>query len=226
MILYSNDICFSDKHCVVVGGRKMREGQGIIISEKQLMHHLVMKFNVDELKLGEWSYTRLDWKASNMVTDGLYRVAGKAIIGMKSMDWSFIIKVIVQAPETDDTNHYCYWKREPLLYQSRLLETLPEPVQAPRCYGVEQVDDGTWRIWLEELTVHFDEPWDLQRYGDIAELLGQFNGAYLTDHSLPSEPWLCHGFLTSWIRECDKYDSGKASSSPVVIFYSDWDFTK
>lgn len=79
----------------------MLNGQGMIISEKQLIHHLVIKFNEEELKLAEWSYTRLEWKASNMVTDGLYRVAGKAIIGIESMDWSFIIKVIVPAPETE-----------------------------------------------------------------------------------------------------------------------------
>lgn len=190
----------------------MQDGGGIVITEAQLRHHLGNKFNMEVLQIVEWSSTRLDWKASNTVTDGLYRVEGKAIKAMQAEDWSLIIKVIVPAPETDDPNHYCYWKREPLFYRSGLGESLPFPVRAPKCYGVEQRDDGTWRIWLEEFTVRFGEPWDLHQYGDIAEKLGQFNGAYLTGRSLPSEPWLCRGFLSSWTRECDKYDSGLAEA--------------
>ncbi|MFC3802634.1 phosphotransferase [Cohnella sp. GCM10012308] len=65
-------------------------------------------------------------------------------------------------------------------------------------------------MWLEEIIVGFDEHWELQKYEDIAEMLGRFNGAYLAGLPLPSEPWLCRGFLQSWTHECDKYDSGIA----------------
>ncbi|MFD2329412.1 phosphotransferase [Cohnella sp. GCM10020058] len=180
------------------------------ISEPQIIRYLGIKFNAEELSLAEWSMTKLNWKASNTVTDALYRITGMVLVDGMTLDWSFILKVIIPAPETDDPNHYCYWKREPLLYQSGLLKTLPEPVRAPQCYGVEQGDDGTWRMWLEEITEHSDGPWELPRYGEIAEMLGQFNGAYLAGLPLPSEPWLCRGFLQSWTHECDKYDSGIA----------------
>ncbi|MFC3802633.1 hypothetical protein [Cohnella sp. GCM10012308] len=88
------------------------------ISEPQIIRYLGIKFNAEELSLAEWSMTKLDWKASNTVTDALYRISGKVLIDGKTLDWFFIVKVIVPAPDTDDPNHYCYWKREPLLYQS------------------------------------------------------------------------------------------------------------
>ena len=42
--------------------------------------------------------------------------------------------------------------------------------------------------------------WSLDRYGAVACHLGQFNGAYLSGHPMPADPWLSVGWLRDLVR--------------------------
>ncbi len=137
-------------------------------------------------------------------------VAGKAWSHEKSVDWSLILKIIVPSSRADEPTHYNYWKREILAYQSGLLEKLPETIRAPRCFAIEEKDDNTVWIWLEEVTDSIGPHWTLRHYEEAARLLGRFNGSYLVGEPLPDEPWLCRRWLASWVEECDKYDNKMA----------------
>ncbi|WP_171651213.1 phosphotransferase [Paenibacillus foliorum] len=178
----------------------------ISVSEVKLIDIVQKMMSNYYLKLGKWSCSRIAWKASNYVTGGLYRVAGTAWSNEEAVHWSLILKVVVPAIQADDPQHYNYWKREVLAYQSGILEQLPEMIRAPRCLAVEEQDDHTIWLWLEEVTDRIGAEWTGQQYEEVVRLLGRFNGAYLCGVPLPDEAWLCKGWLASWVEECDKYD--------------------
>ena len=92
-----------------------------------------------------------------------------------------------------------YWKREAMAYRSGLLDDLPGGIAAPRCLGVEELADGIVRLWLEDVAPANDVPWSLDRYALAARHLGQFNGAYLVERSLPDAPWLSTNWLRGWV---------------------------
>jgi hypothetical protein len=137
---------------------------------------------------------------------GLSRLVGTAQVGGETFPWSVVVKRISKPdPAHDPTgtadtpSAWNYWKREILAYQSGLLADLTGNLVAPRCYGVAEHPHGEWRIWLEDITEN-PQCWTLERHGDAARHLGQFNGAYLTGRPLPPEqPWTYRGRNGDWI---------------------------
>src|SRR5438034_1218809 len=53
--------------------------------------------------------------------------------------------------------------------------------------GAERDGDEIW-LWLEHLSM--DAPRTIAELARMAEALGRFNGAYLVDRPLPTQPWL------------------------------------
>lgn len=180
------------------------------ITEEQILECVQQMTENHEIRLGEWSCNRLGWEASNDVTGGIYRVRGEAKCEQEYFQWSLILKIIVPVPYFDDPQHYNYWKREILAYQSGLLQNLPSMLKAPRCLAIEEKDDHTIWLWLEDVSGQFGTNWGSDDYAIAARILGAFNGAYLIGESLPDEPWLCQRWLSSWVKECDKYDDQSA----------------
>lgn len=144
-------------------------------------------------------------------TSGIYRLAGRAREGGAQVPWSAMLKVVSldtrgARAAVEDEAHPLYWKREALAYKSGLLNDLPGGVRAPRCYGVEEIDEFTNWLWLEE--VKDTGTWGLEQYARAAECLGRFNGAYLAGRLMPDYPWLVRtgsprGLLahSAWIRD-------------------------
>ena len=89
--------------------------------------------------------------------------------------------------------------REPLAYDSGLLETLPPAFRAPRLLRYAR-RRGRHQLWLEDLGSD-DEPWSLSDYAHAARQLGRFNGAYRAQRPLPSVEWLSRDWLRSWLAE-------------------------
>ncbi|MFL1675314.1 phosphotransferase family protein [Paenibacillus dendritiformis] len=177
-------------------------------SQEQAIGYVRRQLGDEAAIVGDWSCSRLGWQASNEVTGGLYRVAGTAALAGRTLPWSFVVKLVIPAA-ADEPGHYNYWRREALAYQSGLLEDLPG-IRAPRCYGVEEQPDGSFRLWLEEAAGLDTQEWTATHYLNAAYRLGLFNGAYLQDWPLPDEPWLCRGWLSSWVAASEPYDDGSA----------------
>ena len=95
-----------------------------------------------------------------------------------------------------------YWRREPLVYQSGLLENLPGSLTTPRCYGINEHEGETW-LWLEDVRDDIGSQWPLERYGLVARHFGQWNGSYLAGESLPSWPWIGTDWLRSYVNAID-----------------------
>lgn len=119
----------------------------------------------------------------------IYLFEGRAQDNERQVPWSLVLKVLeARKEESPESSHY--WKREAELYHSRWLESLPGPLVAPRCFGVEEeADEGCW-LWLEHLIDAIEDPWPLAHYGVVANHLGQFGGANAAPVGSPSWPWL------------------------------------
>ena len=70
-----------------------------------------------------------------------------------------------------------------------LLNDLPGPLRAPRLLAIDE-DDGTVRLWLEDLKDVYARRWQLEQFGLAARHLGLFNGGYLVSRPVPTDPWL------------------------------------
>ena len=114
----------------------------------------------------------------------------------EALPWSIVLKIARNAihlgQSTADPSNPAYWKREPLLYQSGLLDHLPAGIVAPRCYGVDEPDANSAWIWLEHVSDSSEERWSIRRHTEVARQLGVFNGTYVAAGSLPTAPFLSH----------------------------------
>lgn len=92
------------------------------------------------LQIQDWHVSQLGGGMGNPVSMGLYRFAGVGQDGAEPVNWSVVLKIL-QSPanvgwsnmgEGDDQSHWNYWRRELLIYQSGLLDRLPDGLTAPR----------------------------------------------------------------------------------------------
>jgi len=161
----------------------------------------------ETLQLQDWRVTQLGGNAGNPVSLGLYRFEGIGQDGNETINWSVILKIL-QSPanvgwqnmgEGEDQTHWNYWKRELYVYQSGLLEVLPEGLTAPRCYGVEELPGNMALMWLEDIRDSLGGAWPIERYALAARHLGRLNGLFTSDHSIPAIPWLSLDRNRQWV---------------------------
>jgi hypothetical protein len=112
-------------------------------------------------------------------TAGIYRLAGAG-----DRPWSVVLKILTRSGGVDVPGDYRYWRREPLVLASGLLDDLPHGLRGPRCFAVEERGETLW-LWLEDAPDTFARPWPIERFALAARHLGRFNGAYLAGRPLP-----------------------------------------
>ena len=149
----------------------------------------VTGFTAEEIVLGDGSGL------------GVHRVAGAARHAGQDRQWSAVLKILDPAGSTDERS-WNYWCREGFAYRSGVLASLSGGLAAPRLLHAGGGRDGQDWLWLEEVADD-GERWSLGRYQLAARHLGQLSGAYLTERALPTEPWLSHNWLRSWVAEAD-----------------------
>jgi hypothetical protein len=158
-----------------------------------------------------WHLAQIGGGMGNPVSVGLFRVQGVASDQGMDEFWSVILKVL-QSPEnvgwkdmgeSDDPSHWNYWKREPLVYRSGLLDNLPEGLAAPCCYAVEELPGNVSRLWLEDIQDMYQSAWTLERYSLTARHLGRLNGKYINKNNYPEYPWLGRELNRQWLQMFD-----------------------
>jgi hypothetical protein len=180
--------------------------------------------------LGEWTVEPLGYTVFNPVSQGLFRVTGNARSGASSLPWSAVLK-ICRAPSAeelatadDDRRELLVetlrWDREGEAYASGLLETLPDGLAAPRCFGVER-HEGTLWIWLENVADEAAD-WDVARYALAARHLGRLGGEYLAGRELPTHAWLSRGWIRAWSARFSRtlpaiLDDDSVWAQPLVV---------
>lgn len=154
--------------------------------------------------LGSKSVEVVSWVSEQLhggigVGNAVFRFSGQVRDRERNLPWSLILKSTSGKGENTAVSAWNYHKREADAYRSGWLVDLPGGLAAPRCFGVTERPDGTCWIWLEEVAEEIGSQWPLEHYGIVARHAGQFNGAYLTERSLPTWPWLSSSWLRSYV---------------------------
>lgn len=141
------------------------------------------------------------------VTGGVYRV--------RTDRDSLVVKVVrhgVDATPDElwqsgaDESHRNYWKREWLAFDSRLLDSLPGRLRAPRVALTTRVSDDECWIWMEDVQGRTGTALHLDDYAAIAHALGTTQGAYASGAMpLPEQPWLSRDWLRGWVEVCGQF---------------------
>ncbi len=160
----------------------------------------------DALQIRDWRVDPLGGGLGNPVSVGLYRFAGEGEADGEPIAWSAVLKILqspanagwVNMGEGDDPSHWNYWQREPLIYQSGLLDALPAGMAAPRCYGSVPLPGNFALLWLEDIHDAYQTAWPLARYALAARHLGELNGRYASGGARPSFPWFGRQISRQW----------------------------
>lgn len=168
------------------------------------------------LQLLSWNFSPL---GENKEESSVYRVSCIALDNHRKQDYTLILKILKPDPMRNQVNHYYYWKREALVYRSGILNQLPLGIRAPLCYTVEEHPDENVWIWLEDIAIeNVQSEWSSKHMCKISYLLGKYNGAYITGTTLPTESFLCHNWMRSWVEVCTAY--AKPTEEQKVIWDS------
>lgn len=161
-------------------------------------------FGEQRVEIISFSCEDLNYQTPNFTTSGIFSIHGLAIVNQEQVPWSIILKIIKSdSVEKEDPAHHNYWRREALVFESKILDELPGSIQAPKCYLVEEQAEGTIWLWLERIDGEYAHT--KQQFDFIAERLGQFNGAYINGKKIPDMDWICRGWLKSWTTSSRMY---------------------
>ncbi|AOZ91296.1 phosphotransferase [Paenibacillus crassostreae] len=146
----------------------------------------------------------LGYNTPNFTTAGIYHLHGLVRTNNEQLPWSIILKVIKpDSAEKEEPQHHNYWRREALIFESKVLDNLPESIEVAKSYLVEEQQDGTIWLWMEYVEgIHAHSQ---EQFNFIARQLGRFNGSYLTGTGIPDEEWICRGWLKSWTTSSRMY---------------------
>ncbi len=166
------------------------------------------KLASETAEIKTWHLLQIGGGMGNPVSVGLFRVQGIASEKGTDQSWSVILKVL-QSPanvgekdmgESEDPTHWNYWKREPLVYRSGLLENLPDGLTAPCCYGIEQLPGNIAHLWLEDIQDLHHGVWSLERYKLTARHIGRLNGKFISASNFAEYPWLGRELNRQWLH--------------------------
>ncbi len=127
----------------------------------------------------------VEYDLSAITTGGRWWVRGEARVDGEIRPWSFFVKVVQSWSRSplfemvpEDVREMAAasvpWRTEPLVYRSDLATRLPDGLLMPVAHGVFDLDEASASIWLEEVEVPAAAvPWDLERFGLAAGLLGR-----------------------------------------------------
>jgi hypothetical protein len=144
--------------------------------------------------------------ATPAATAGVWRV--------RTADDTAILKVVrhdsagnERWPSSESESDPYYWRREPLVYSSGLLDSL-RGLRAPRCRLCRERADGTVALWLDD--VGAPPGWTVAHFRAIAGDLGRMQGRLAADP--PRERWLSRGWFRRYLelraRWIDGYRDG------------------
>jgi len=178
--------------------------------------------NLPSFEIHDWSARPLGHQRIIDTTGGLFLVSGTGQDADGPREWSVVLKVLHDPKRREAIDHWSYWKRELLVYQTALLSELPDDLVAPRCFGTREENDAGL-IWMEHIRESREGPWEVDDFWRAARQSGRFASAFLSGTALPDLPWLSAPFFRSihadgdsWATFMDPSSSPNAWEDPIV----------
>jgi hypothetical protein len=147
-------------------------------------------FATDAVQVDQWSCEPIPY-LQYRPGRSIQRLSGVATCAGQKTPWSLITKCFRDpglGPRAAEATIGA--ERELHAYASGLLTDLPPGILAPRFLGTSRRSEDETSLWLEDVVDLHGGYWSLPRFGLAARHLGQFNGAYLVDRTLPADRWL------------------------------------
>src|SRR5262245_52807270 len=120
----------------------------LVVLNRETLTRLVRQILHNQtVNLVDWHINAIN-VGRGSATAGVFRVNGTARDGDRLLPWALILKVLSPSAighvpaEAEHIAHPLYWKREALVYQSGLLDCLPEGLAAPGCLDIAEQDNG------------------------------------------------------------------------------------
>ncbi|MCB0183399.1 MAG: phosphotransferase, partial [Caldilineaceae bacterium] len=173
------------------------------IESDTLLPLVQQALRTDIIEIPDWTTEQLHGGTFGVVT----RFQGEANGSGINQPWSLILKVVHNASDApldrSTPSNSRYWQREPLVYQSDLLATLPDGFAVPHCDAVQvQAQEEIW-LWQEDVTETPVIKWSTDRFALAARHFGRFNGSFLTRRPLPTCEWLGRDLLRVVAKEAE-----------------------
>lgn len=149
---------------------------------------------------------------------GVWLLTGTVLSDNMVEEWSLVVKGW-KAPEGEiDPASFDNPHREMDLYRSGILTDNPDGISAPRYFGNLERADGSFLVWLEDLTTIPQPLWNTDRYMMVARQLGRFSGTWLANRPLPGHPSLSRRWLRQWVEASGppKAAIARVASTPLV----------
>jgi hypothetical protein len=132
-------------------------------------------------------FERVDYPHETPATEGLARLRGDG--------WSAFVKVVrsfrhwprwavLPQDARDVLGDASVWRHEVRVYESELASVLPAGMRLPGVLGVIDLGDDRVMLVLEDVDAD-PEPWDRERYGRAARLLGRLHVRLTAANGLP-----------------------------------------
>ena len=121
------------------------------------------------------------------------------------LPWRLTVKTLCEPGAADDDarspNHWTFWRREALAYESVLLPNNNHGLDSVECFGVFSDDRHEGGVAVALDTVDADAIWDLDQFAKAAGLLGQWQAGWA--RRVPPVEWLAQDQLGQRIGQTE-----------------------
>jgi Phosphotransferase enzyme family len=152
-----------------------------------------------------FAFTRLTHSELTGATGGVWRVSGPG--------GSAVLKLCAPGrPENTgppsardvpatrpDPRHWNHWRREPLAYRDGLASTAfsAAGIDSPRPLAADERPDGSFALWLEDVSGVAGSRWPVSRLAAFGQALGAAQAPWID--RLPDESWLSRRWLRQYV---------------------------
>lgn len=157
------------------------------VSDERLAALVADALRVDAVRLLDSRVEPVAYDLPALTTGGRWWVCGHAEADGERVPFRVFVKLVqswtrspVFALVPDEVREVAAagvpWRTEPEVYRSDVGERLPAGLTTPRALAVDDLDELSCAVWLEEVPVR-SAVWDRARYERAAHLLGRLSGS-------------------------------------------------
>ena len=154
-------------------------------------------------------FTKLTHSQLTQASGGVWRVSGPAgsvvlkVCGADAPASQGAPGTAGQSPGDADPRAWNHGRREPLAYRDGLTATAfgSAGIVGPKLLAGEERADGSFALWLEDVSGVPGPSWTVDRLGAFAQSLGAAQAQWVD--RVPDRPWLSRGWLRQYVASKD-----------------------